>query len=382
MNMIKAAFTRGSHKVQTEPLWQYDYGQVLKITGLELPASYEVHFSNAPDGVATTSIGNDDGVSIPDIYLTRGDVYAWLYLHTGENDGETVYQIEIPVRKRASVSDQQPTPVQQDAITQAIAALNAGVSEVEGIAEGIPQTIDTAMAEAKASGEFDGKDGADGQPGADGKDGKDGADGQPGAPGQDGVSPTVAVTDITGGHRVTITDASGDHTFDVMDGSVPVSPKWEVIRSAKITNSTEGNIEVTVDDNGNAFELTDVAVAFVLSAASGESASYGEYGRVRYHYGTNSYDDTLSNAISISVGGSKRGFYTLVEQKDNMLMKKQTSQITTGDSGTMKLYVTDNRASALYPIVILTEQRVYTKIEFRAVKGIADFVIYGKRKPS
>lgn len=39
-----------------------------------------------------------------------------------------------------------------------------------------------------------------------------------GEDGQDGKSPTVTVTDITGGHRVTITDASGQKTFDVMDG--------------------------------------------------------------------------------------------------------------------------------------------------------------------
>ena len=36
--------------------------------------------------------------------------------------------------------------------------------------------------------------------------------------GEDGFSPTVVVTEIENGHRVTITDASGPHTFDVMDG--------------------------------------------------------------------------------------------------------------------------------------------------------------------
>lgn len=34
----------------------------------------------------------------------------------------------------------------------------------------------------------------------------------------DGYSPTVTVTDISGGHQVTITDEDGNHTFDVMDG--------------------------------------------------------------------------------------------------------------------------------------------------------------------
>lgn len=48
--------------------------------------------------------------------------------------------------------------------------------------------------------------------------GPQGDPGDPGQDGQDGVSPTVTVTDITGGHRITITDATGAHSFDVMDG--------------------------------------------------------------------------------------------------------------------------------------------------------------------
>ena len=67
----------------------------------------------------------------------------------------------------------------------------------------------------------DGKDGADGlpgTPGADGAPGRDGVDGAPGPTGADGFSPAVTVTDIPGGHRVTITDSNGDKSFDVMDG--------------------------------------------------------------------------------------------------------------------------------------------------------------------
>ena len=114
-------------------------------------------------------------------------------------------------------------------------------------ADALAEAIATALAQAKASGEFDG---ADGQDGADGvgiasiaktgtsglvdtytitltsgstytftvTNGQDGAPGDDGQDGQDGFSPTVTVTTITGGHRVTITDAQGAHTFDVMDG--------------------------------------------------------------------------------------------------------------------------------------------------------------------
>ena len=36
--------------------------------------------------------------------------------------------------------------------------------------------------------------------------------------GEDGVSPTIEISSITGGHRLTITDATGTKTVDVMDG--------------------------------------------------------------------------------------------------------------------------------------------------------------------
>ena len=40
-----------------------------------------------------------------------------------------------------------------------------------------------------------------------------------GSGGANGVSPTVSVEDIDGGHRITIVDAEGTNTFDVLDGA-------------------------------------------------------------------------------------------------------------------------------------------------------------------
>ena len=54
--------------------------------------------------------------------------------------------------------------------------------------------------------------------GSKGSDGTPGADGSPGADGKDGVSPTIAVSAITGGNRLTITDANGSKNVDVMNG--------------------------------------------------------------------------------------------------------------------------------------------------------------------
>ena len=123
-NVLTAVFS-GSRASRTSPLYQYDYGQKMDFRGISgLPATYEVHFSNQEHGASKTAIGDETGVIIPDEYLTSGEtIYAWIYLHTGQDDGETEYRITIPVTKRAKPSDAEPTPVQQDAITQAIALL-------------------------------------------------------------------------------------------------------------------------------------------------------------------------------------------------------------------------------------------------------------------
>lgn len=118
-------------RARTDPLYQWDYGQVLQFPGRTLPTAYEVQFSNVASGGETiTMIGDEDGVLIPDELLTTGlPIYAWVYLHTGLEDGESEYAITIPILKRPEPSDLEPTPVQQDAITQAIAALNQAVEQ-------------------------------------------------------------------------------------------------------------------------------------------------------------------------------------------------------------------------------------------------------------
>ena len=121
----------GYRTITTSSLWQYDYGQTLKLEGLTLPEAYEVHFSKS-DGVGTaiTQIGNSEGVVIPDmLLLTPGPIYAWIYLHEGNDDGETEFKLTIPVNARVRPTDDEPTPVEQSAITEAIAVLNVAVEE-------------------------------------------------------------------------------------------------------------------------------------------------------------------------------------------------------------------------------------------------------------
>ncbi len=91
---------------------------------------------------------------------------------------------------------------------------------VSDVAGGHRITITDATHGASNPLTFDVFDGQDGTNGRDGEDGQDGADGAPGA---DGVSPSVSVEDIPRGHRITITDAthpaSNPLSFDVLNGT-------------------------------------------------------------------------------------------------------------------------------------------------------------------
>lgn len=149
LNVTTVTFSGQNRYTVAASLWQYDYGQILQIEGLELPSAYEVHFATSERGSSITMIGTDDGVLIPDeMLLSAGTIYAYIYLHEGESDGETEYKITIPVKVRAKPTDEQPTPVQQSAIDQAIAALNAAVEQT---AEDVVTTGENAEAAAQAA---------------------------------------------------------------------------------------------------------------------------------------------------------------------------------------------------------------------------------------
>lgn len=66
--------------------------------------------------------------------------------------------------------------------------------------EDLASVTEEILAEAKASGEFDGEDGEDG------------------ADGKDGISPTLSISTINGGHRIEVYDVIGIRSFVVKDG--------------------------------------------------------------------------------------------------------------------------------------------------------------------
>lgn len=118
--------------------------------------------------------------------------YALPTIGTGEGatqaqSSQDVQGAEISYYELRSLIIQQLQEV-QSLFNQLSAKMQADyVSDAE-----LPQAINTALEQAKDSGEFEGND---------------------------GFSPVVTVEDIINGHRVTITDATSTQSFDVMNGT-------------------------------------------------------------------------------------------------------------------------------------------------------------------
>lgn len=130
-----------SRYASTLGVWQYDYGQVLRITGPELPPAVEVQFSlDEKLGETLSRVGTTvDGVTevkIPDELLTHSAtsnyrIYAYIYL-TDEISGNTKYEITIPVRVRSKPTSPTEDPeTDPDLFRETVVAVNASAERAK-----------------------------------------------------------------------------------------------------------------------------------------------------------------------------------------------------------------------------------------------------------
>lgn len=146
--MVIANFTQDEKTKYVEGLDQYDYGQVLRIQGLNLPTAVEIHFGlDETGGTTVTRIGTTkDGVTdvtIPDSMLENNDtdmnysIYVFVYL-TDSSSGKTTRRIKIQVKAR-SKPEAFDRPGDAELFREAIKAVNesaARSAESEKQAEG------------------------------------------------------------------------------------------------------------------------------------------------------------------------------------------------------------------------------------------------------
>ena len=123
-------------------IWQYDYGQILRIIGADLPKAVEVQFSLKDKGGDTlTRIGATvDGtteVKVPDGLLKNENctqnylIYAWIYV-TDDTSGNTEYQIILHVKSRPKPEEPTEEPIPEPNIFhETVEAVNAAADRAK-----------------------------------------------------------------------------------------------------------------------------------------------------------------------------------------------------------------------------------------------------------
>ena len=164
--MITAVFTDNSDYARATGLWQWDYGQRLRIEGLKLPTAIEIHFAlTEQSGDAITRVGTTkDSVTevvIPDSLLENQaagatyEIYAWIYL-ADKTSGETIKRISMQVKRRPK-PEGFDTPEDAELFREAIEAVNASADRAEMAREGAEAAQKAAEAAAgKIEGEITG----------------------------------------------------------------------------------------------------------------------------------------------------------------------------------------------------------------------------------
>lgn len=164
--MVTAVFTDNDDYARAYGLWQWDYGQQLRIEGLHLPTAVEIHFAlQETGGEAITRVGTTkDGVTtvtIPDSMLEGNstawtadkayNIYAWVYL-SDKLSGETIKRITMQVKSRPK-PEAFETPEDGEIFREAIEAVNDAAKRAEEAGDKAVSAADEAKAAATQTAE-------------------------------------------------------------------------------------------------------------------------------------------------------------------------------------------------------------------------------------
>lgn len=155
-NRIVTAVFKDSAYTKSDNVWQWDYGQILRIQGLKLPTAVEVHFAVSGASESITRIGTTkDGVTdviIPDSLIETGkNLVAYVYLRDSES-GNTEYQIDMVMSKRAK-PEAYNTPDDPELFGKTIEAVNKAADRAEKAGQDAVEAAGQAAEDAQQTAE-------------------------------------------------------------------------------------------------------------------------------------------------------------------------------------------------------------------------------------
>ena len=150
---------------------------------------------------------------------------------------------------------------------------------------------------------------------------------------------------------------------------------WTLIREDTITNATEADIEITVDGNGQTFELTDVYMQ-VWMPQQETAASVGDYGTVRFYYNDNNFITSQMGTWTQAANAGARFAQVLLTNENGAIKNIVTNNATQYSAVNLvgRTNAIDNDA------LMKMGTFIFNKSIIRKVTGTLKYKLYGKRK--
>ena len=154
---------------------------------------------------------------------------------------------------------------------------------------------------------------------------------------------------------------------------------WELIREDTVTNATSANIEITVDNNGNTFQLTSAILLFETpkQATQAKKEGYGAY----YFY----YKNTQSNIAGVSgtwtqaANADANGCSVVVESKDDLVIVTCQSYGVSGNFNNMRRAYKEGFTGQAQSIQVISGFYI-SSVLIPSVTGTGHYKLFGKRK--
>jgi hypothetical protein len=158
---------------------------------------------------------------------------------------------------------------------------------------------------------------------------------------------------------------------------------WELIREDTFTNAEASEYVISTDDNGEAFELTELVFLFETPKQNTESA-LGSYGSIYAHFNGGSAKKVECIQYTQAANASAHGCGMIIKRDGNLI---ETSRLQSNAVGnTMNV---GYRYGESFPDIAATSDRVsyaldddsyIWKIRIASVLGTGHYKLYGRRK--
>ena len=150
---------------------------------------------------------------------------------------------------------------------------------------------------------------------------------------------------------------------------------WELIREDTFTNAEASSPQITVDSNGNSFELTDVILLLEMPTHDSESKVQNY---IQLYDGSTEVSRSTYFNTTLSANSVYHGAYFIAEKKD-VLIFSTTKPMAANSNGSAPSMVYRQEFTNIGGISEQSNYKV-TKVSLPTITGKAHYKLYGRRK--